>query len=295
MVVWHSVDNMNTTMPQGVIEAREEILRTYVHSGGRLLRIARRFLNCNLSMSGQHPGTWPFMELLSPLTFDSVEAASRFTWSNNSLMRLSGATAEDPNFPSVVLDTARLHQMVFGTQVPDFLPEIDAYWPSGETHALYRAVVHASDSSGLADQPVAVMGNREILLGFPLYFLPEADAQTLLTTSITALRTYIFDVPDLRVPGLPVAVRLEQNYPNPFNSSTTLRFDLPQASRVQVAIYNLLGQQVRVLTDAVYGGGAHSLSWDGRSTVGSALPSGLYLARLVTPSAMRTTKIILLR
>ncbi len=294
LVIWHSEDNGLTFIQDGIVEAREEILRTYVHAGGRLLRIARRFLS-NLNVSGRQPGAYVVNDYLAPLTFDSVNAAARFSLSHPGDMRLIGANAEDPNFPSVALDTSRLHQIRFNTLVPDFLPEIDTYWPSGETHSLYRSVVHPSDSSGLANQPVAVLGNREILLGFPLYFLHEEDAQTLLTAAITALRTYTFDVPDVPAPSLPVSVRLEQNYPNPFNSSTTLRFDLPQAGPVRLAIYNLLGQEVRVLTDAVYDGGVHTLYWDGSDASGNTLTSGLYLARLVTPSAVRTTKVILLR
>jgi hypothetical protein len=79
---------------------------------------------------------------------------------------------------------------------------------------------------------------------------------------------------------IPLAYALYQNYPNPFNPNTVIRFDLPESGPVQLGIYNLLGQQVRVLVQTVMPEGQHALIWDGRDDAGSVVGTGVYYYRL---------------
>jgi len=89
---------------------------------------------------------------------------------------------------------------------------------------------------------------------------------------------------------LPVAYSLEQNYPNPFNPSTTIRFSLPERSRVNLAVYNNLGQQVAVLQNGEQEAGYHEVTFDA-----SRLPSGVYFYRLQAGSYVETRKLCLVR
>jgi aminopeptidase N len=83
------------------------------------------------------------------------------------------------------------------------------------------------------------------------------------------------------LPGLAAgAPRLLPNVPNPFNPSTTIRYELPLDSDVQVAVYDLSGRLVRVLEEGRQPAGEHSVRWDGRSSQGQAQASGLYFVRL---------------
>jgi flagellar hook assembly protein FlgD len=71
-----------------------------------------------------------------------------------------------------------------------------------------------------------------------------------------------------------------QNYPNPFNPGTTIRYVLPNPSRVTLRIYNILGQIVRTLVDGSQYGGQFDVSWDGRTDGGIPVATGVYIYRL---------------
>lgn len=95
--------------------------------------------------------------------------------------------------------------------------------------------------------------------------------------------------------AVPDAFALRQNYPNPFNPTTTIRFDLPVASFVSLKLYDLLGQEVRTLVNGDRTAGFHTVSWDGRNELGSAVPSGIYLYRIVTSNFVQTQRMTLIR
>jgi hypothetical protein len=95
--------------------------------------------------------------------------------------------------------------------------------------------------------------------------------------------------------GLPQGYELRPNYPNPFNPSTTLSYALSDISQVRLAVYNLLGQQVRVLVDEVQGMGAYTVEWDGLDEAGRALGSGMYLYRLEIGATAQVRKMMLIR
>jgi hypothetical protein len=78
---------------------------------------------------------------------------------------------------------------------------------------------------------------------------------------------------------------LHANYPNPFNGATTLVFDVPQASRVKLLVYNLLGREVAQLADARFETGQYRLRFDGAN-----LASGIYLLRMDTESGFSAVR-----
>ncbi|MCH7528685.1 MAG: cadherin-like domain-containing protein [Candidatus Marinimicrobia bacterium] len=109
--------------------------------------------------------------------------------------------------------------------------------------------------------------------------------------------TIIIDYPAATVLEslLPQAFALHQNYPNPFNPSTTIRFDLPVATEVHLAVYDLLGREVVRLVDGQLGAGHHQQVWDGRDRDGHAVPTGIYFVLVVTPEFRESIKIVLLK
>jgi len=84
---------------------------------------------------------------------------------------------------------------------------------------------------------------------------------------------------------------LEQNYPNPFNPVTTINYQLPQASKVDLSIYNLFGQKVSTLVNKKQLVGTYTLEWDA-----SSFSSGIYFCRLETDKGfVQARKLILLK
>jgi len=72
--------------------------------------------------------------------------------------------------------------------------------------------------------------------------------------------------------------------PNPFNPSTTIRFDLPEASTVDITIYDVLGREVWSLDRGkrALQAGSHELVWNGTDHDNTSLPAGVYLVELRT-------------
>ena len=96
--------------------------------------------------------------------------------------------------------------------------------------------------------------------------------------------------------GIPVAAKelptefsLRQNYPNPFNPMTTIAFDLPKASNVDLKIYNINGQEVASFSGA-YQAGTVEIDWDAAMHA-----SGVYFYKLVAGNYSDTKKMVLLK
>lgn len=79
---------------------------------------------------------------------------------------------------------------------------------------------------------------------------------------------------------IPESFSLMQNYPNPFNPTTNIEFSLPVAADVELAIYNVLGQQVKTLINAERSAGNHSVIWNADDSRGVKLSSGIYFYML---------------
>ncbi len=92
---------------------------------------------------------------------------------------------------------------------------------------------------------------------------------------------------------IPKNIFLGNNYPNPFNPSTTVNFGLSNPGDVQLAIYNILGQRIKVLINDNLPAGNYKAVWDGLDTKGQNVSSGLYLLVLETGEHRHMQKMIL--
>jgi hypothetical protein len=84
--------------------------------------------------------------------------------------------------------------------------------------------------------------------------------------------------------------------PNPFNPATTIRFRIPGEMAVTAEVWSVSGERVATLArDRVYAAGDNELRWNGRSTAGAPVASGVYLVRITTPLGARVARAILLK
>ena len=98
---------------------------------------------------------------------------------------------------------------------------------------------------------------------------------------------------ELRI--LPTSYALNQNFPNPFNPSTEIRYQLPESGPVQLVVYDLLGQEVKVLADGAAEAGVHSVTWSGVDGMGRPVGSGIYLVRMKAGEFVQVRKMTLAR
>lgn len=94
---------------------------------------------------------------------------------------------------------------------------------------------------------------------------------------------------------IPGNIVMHSNHPNPFNPSTTISFDLAQASMVSVDVYNIKGQKVRTLLNEYRENGTHSIVWNGKDRSNKSVASGLYFYKLTSGKDTVTHKMLLLK
>jgi hypothetical protein len=88
----------------------------------------------------------------------------------------------------------------------------------------------------------------------------------------------------------PYDFRLLQNYPNPFNPNTTIKFELPKTSQVNLRVIDILGREVTVLVNERRDAGVHEVKFDG-----SNLASGVYFYRLQEGDYVASKKMLVVK
>ena len=96
-------------------------------------------------------------------------------------------------------------------------------------------------------------------------------------------------------PAIPTTSGLDPNFPNPFNANTQIAYRLAAPGPVRLAIYNVLGQPVRVLVNQFQPAGFYQVPWDARDQQGTALAAGVYLTRLRHPDGTQTRRLLYLK
>lgn len=94
---------------------------------------------------------------------------------------------------------------------------------------------------------------------------------------------------------VPTTFELSQNYPNPFNPTTRISFALPRQAPVSLQVFDMMGRVVATLVDGVLPAGKHTVVWNGKTSDGRLMASGLYFYTLKTEGYTATRKMMLLK
>jgi hypothetical protein len=148
-----------------------------------------------------------------------------------------------------------------------------------------------SDSSSFGDTLIHAGDNISSLTGIIFYsgnryvIVPRADAD--FGTISTGVR---------EISGtIPAKYNLSQNYPNPFNPTTRFQINLPNASNLEVIVYNVLGQKVATLMNGHRNAGTYEVTWNGTNDHGTAVNSGVYFVRMQTDMYSSVRKMLLVK
>jgi len=200
-----------------------------------------------------------------------------------------------------ILEGAYLDSIPYGKPAPplnlSITPDTNSVilkWNKNEEHDVWLYRIYAGigpDSLILLDSTTAITDTSKIIAslngGTTYYFRVTAvDSQLNESGFSIRVKTTTLGIPtQLKLPRdkrveIPEKYYLQQNYPNPFNSETVISYQLLKAGKVELVIFNLLGQKVRMLVSERKYAGAHRVSWDGREDTGQPVSSGVYIYRL---------------
>ena len=246
------------------------------------------------------------VEITTPL-LDNTE----FLWSVKCIDNHGAAIMTEPvlfwtdAFPEAPLPFAAISPSADSTGLPT---EVEFLWnstkdPDPVDLINYRVVLATiwNDSStyewydSITDTSIIVSLEQNTVY----YWLVEAmDKDSLITLSNEGTPVRFAVGQPLSLFGwdaIPEEFALYQNYPNPFNPTSTIRYDLPQGSAVSLVVYDIIGREVVRLVDQSIESGYHQAIWDSRDKYGREVPTGIYIARLVTPEYTKSIKMVLLK
>ena len=110
--------------------------------------------------------------------------------------------------------------------------------------------------------------------------LMDLDNQQIAAPSIREIRAAIINYMKTNL-GMDFNFSVQQNYPNPFNPSTTIRFIIPEdISHVKILVFDIVGQNVWEKTLNDVPAGEHEVVWNGVTTSGRQVSSGMYFYRI---------------
>jgi len=162
-------------------------------------------------------------------------------------------------------------------------------------YTIYRSVGDGNGFSPLENTIGTMYIDSEFsVLGSSVYYVTGTDF-----SEQEGLRSNEFPLMITVVDGfsgaIPKVFALDQNYPNPFNPTTRINYQLPIAGNVVVEVYNLRGEIVTTLVDGNMQAGFHSVEWNGLTSSGNQISSGVYLYRIQAGDFNKVRKMIMLK
>jgi hypothetical protein len=138
--------------------------------------------------------------------------------------------------------------------------------------------------------------SRMVLLIAAVLLLAGATAQARVSHGYSAIFSLdTVTAVDDGVTGPPSSTAITAIYPNPFNPRTTIAFALAEPGAIELAVYDVRGQLVRIIDAGTWPAGRYEAIWDGADDDGRAVPTGMYFCRMKTATGSQTVKLMLTR
>jgi hypothetical protein len=175
---------------------------------------------------------------------------------------------------------------------------VDAVTPIPEANVIYRM---GPSTYALADMPAAVYYNTTTFMTVTFYFnmrqIETSNYYQKLEKLMADMLGWIQQTGPIvgiaqngNEPEIPTHFAVHPNYPNPFNPTTTIAYDLPRSGKVEVAVYNILGQKVATLVSGAQKAGRYKVQLDA-----SQWASGLYFFRVQYDGQQVVRKMLLVK
>ncbi|HPG39199.1 MAG TPA: FISUMP domain-containing protein [bacterium] len=144
---------------------------------------------------------------------------------------------------------------------------------------------------------VVINNGDEPVEGALVELIDEEDTTRVFSNTTNAEGKYTIIITETGIdtePALPQAFRLLQNYPNPFNPSTVISYEIPYPAHVRIEIYNVLGQRIKTLFDAMQTDLHGRVLWDATNEQGKGVAAGVYIYSLIADNVRINHKMLLL-
>jgi hypothetical protein len=278
-IVWHEDDLVDVSAPY---LWRTDISK-YLNFGGKILYTGylptKAFANTSSYPTILQPGEMVFDDL------------GIFKTDRKLFSRFSGALPAVSGYPALNCDSSKTD-----AALEYHLTNIESIVPTSSARTIYdydSRYDSASLMGSMKGLPVGLeftgSGHKAVVLAFPLYFLNQAQASSVMKYVLLDRFSEVLKVTE-DDKAIPKEFLLKQNYPNPFNPTTTFLFELSAAGPVRLMVYDLLGKEVARLIDSRLESGRYQLMWDA-----SRIPSGVYFYSLASGAYTITKRMVLLK
>jgi len=264
----------------------------YLQNGGKLLMSGWKLVS---SISGNNQNE----KVFSPgeFAYDYMKIDTALNVTPTTIIDFSGADPIPSIYPILTVDSSKYG--IFGGDL-NAMETIQSF-SNTNPPVFWLYTYRSSDDppSTFHGLPVAYnFINSDygiVVFNFPLYFMEKNNAHEVIKLALTSLGEVVGINDDSGRSPVSSSFALEQNFPNPFNPSTKIRYHLPNAGRVKITIYNLLGEEVATLIDREQAAGAYTIEWNGRDKNDKIVASGLYLYRMASKNFVKIRKLVLVR
>lgn len=187
---------------------------------------------------------------------------------------------------------------VYLNYMPPFINPVPAY-PFKSNSIVYIKSGNSYVKFGVSTEletytiPIVAPGNYDVFVN-RIGYTSAARSIIVGSVNIDTLNFYLDTTSLIGVQNIssevPKVFDLKQNYPNPFNPVTKIRFALATSGFVRLSIYNVLGEEVKILLNEEMHAGEYEVTFNALS-----LPSGVYFYRLKAQDFSQTRKMVLVK